>query len=56
MELKDKILEYYNKWGYTRTIEYLRELSGDGVLVLTERAKLQEMITELEVTPKRKRK
>ena len=54
--MKEDVLEFYNKWGYTRTIEYLRDLSRDGVLVLTERAKLQDMITELEVTPKRKRK
>ena len=45
--MKNKILEYYNKWGYITTIEYLRELSLNGKIVLTERVKLQDMITEL---------
>jgi len=54
--MKNKILEYYNKWGYITTIEYLRELSLNGKIVLTERVKLQDMITELELQPKRNRR
>ena len=53
--MKNDILKYYNEWGYTRTIEYLRKLSSDGIIVLTERVKLQDMITDLEVKPKRKK-
>ena len=54
--MKEEILKYYKEWGYTRTIEHLRELSLNGEVILTERAELQYMITELEMIPKRKRK
>ena len=54
--MKEKILKYYNEWGYIRTIEYLRELSLNGKITLVERAELQSMITELEVQPKRNKK
>ena len=55
MKEKD-ILKYYKEWGYIRTIEYLRELSLNGKITLVERTELQDMITELEIIPKRKRK
>ena len=54
--MKNNILKYYKEWGYITTIEYLRELSINGKITLTERAKLQSMITELEVKPKRNKK
>ncbi len=54
--MKEKILKYYKEWGYIPTIEYLRELSLNGKIVLTERTKLQNMITELELKPKRNRR
>ena len=54
--MKKEITKYYKEWGYTRTIEYLRELSLNGKIILTERAELQNMITELEVKPKRNKK
>ena len=54
--MKEKILKYYKEWGYIPTIEYLRELSLNGKIVLTERSKLQSMITELEVKPKRNKR
>ena len=54
--MEEKVLAYYNEWGYSRTIEYLRELSISGSIHLMERSKLQTMITELELIPKRKRK
>ena len=54
--MKEKILKYYKEWGYIRTIEYLRELSLNDKITLTERAELQSMITELEVKPKRNKK
>ena len=53
---KNDILKYYKEWGYIRTIEYLRELSLNGKIVLTERTKLQNMIAELELKPKRNRR
>ena len=54
--MKEDVLKFYKKWGYTRTIEYLRDLSSNGILTLTERVELQDMITELEMMPKRKKK
>ena len=55
--MKNKeILKYYKEWGYTRTIEYLRELSLNDKITLTERAELQDMITDLEIQPKRKKR
>ena len=54
--MKNKILAYYKEWGYIPTIEYLRELSINGKITLVERSKLQSMITELEVKPKRGKK
>ena len=54
--MKEKILKYYKEWGYIPTIEYLRELSLNGKIVLKERAELQSMITELELKPKRNRR
>ena len=54
--MKEEILKYYKEWGYIRTIEYLRELSLNGKIVLTERAELHSMITNLEIQPKRNKK
>ena len=54
--MNDNILKHYKEWGYIRTIEYLRELSLNGKIALTERAELQSMITELEVKSKRNKK
>ena len=53
---KNDILKHYKEWGYIHTIKYLRELSLNGKIALTERVKLQDMITELEVKPKRNKK
>ena len=52
----DDILEYYKEWGYITTIEYLRELSLNGKIALTERAELQNMIADLEIKPKRNKR
>jgi len=56
MKKNKEILEYYKKWGYTRTIEYLRELSLNDKITLTERAELQDMIADTEIQPKRKKR
>ena len=56
VKMKEKILKYYKEWGYIPTIEYLRELSLNGKIALTERAELQDMITDLEIQPKRKKR
>ena len=54
--MKEKILKYYKEWGYISTIEYLRELSLNGKITLVERTKLQNMIADLEIQPKRNKK
>ena len=54
--MKKEILKYYKEWGYIRTIEYLRELSLNDKITLTERAELQDMIADLEIQPKRKKR
>ena len=54
--MKEKILKHYKEWGYIHTIEYLRGLSINGKITLVERTELQDMITEIEIIPKRKRK
>ena len=54
--MKNNILKYYKEWGFITTIEYLRELSLNSKITLVERTKLQNMITELEVQPKRNKK
>ena len=54
--MKKEILKYYKEWGYIRTIEYLRELSLNGKIALTERTKLQNMIADLEIQPKRNKR
>ena len=54
--MKNKILAYYKEWGYIPTIEYLRELSINDKITLVERTKLQNMIADLEIQPKRNKK
>jgi hypothetical protein len=46
-----KVLDYYDEWGYQPTIKYLKRLSSKGDIALTQRVRLQDMITELEMTP-----
>ena len=53
---EDSIVEYYKKNGYTITSEYLRKLNIEGKISLMERSKFLEIITELEMKPKRNRK
>ena len=56
LNIKEKVLAYYNVWGYYRTIEYIKELSKHCSVSLMERSKLQTMITELELIPKRRKR
>jgi hypothetical protein len=46
--------EYYEEWGYERTLQYLRQLNSSGTIPLMTRVKIQDIITDryLEPTPR----
>ena len=48
---KDMVMDYYREWGYTRTLQYLRQLNSIGDIALLQRCKIQDIITELYLTP-----
>ena len=50
---KDMVMDYYREWGYTRTLQYLRQLNSNGDIALRQRCRLQDIITELYLTPSR---
>tara|TARA_R100000008_G_C3534209_1_gene141015 strand:+ start:58 stop:558 length:501 start_codon:yes stop_codon:yes gene_type:complete len=50
---KDMVMNYYKEWGYTRTLQYLRQLNSDGDIALKQRCDLQDIVTELYLTPNR---
>ena len=52
---KTKIVEYYNKHGYTGTRKYLKNLNINGKISLMERITFLELLVELELKPKRNR-
>ena len=45
------VKDYYREWGYTRTLQYLRQLNSNGDIALRQRCRLQDIITELYLTP-----
>ena len=50
-KVKSMVTIYYNKWGYEKTLEYLRQLNSNGDIALMQRVKLQDMITERYLKP-----
>ena len=54
--MKNEILKYYDKNGYTLTMDYITKLNSSGKISLKERSELEEFITHLEVQPKRNKK
>ena len=48
---RDMVISYYKEWGYTRTLQYLRQLNSNGDIALRQRCRLQDIITELYLTP-----
>ena len=50
-EALNKVMSYYNEWGYDRTIKYLRGLSSSGNIPLTIRVKLQDKVTDRYINP-----
>ena len=54
--MKKEILKYYDKNGYTLTTNHITELNSSGKISLKERSELEELITHLELQPKRNKK
>ena len=50
----DKVISYYEEWGYEPTLKYLRQLNSSGDIPLSTRVKIQDIITDryLEPTPR----
>jgi len=50
----DMVSEYYDEWGYERTLKYLRQLNSSGEIPLMTRVRIQDNITDryLQPTPR----
>ena len=46
-----QVLDYYDEWGYEPTLKYLRQLNSSGEIPLMTRVKIQDMITDMYLTP-----
>ena len=46
-----QVLDYYDEWGYERTLEYLRQLNSGGDIPLMTRVKLQDIVSEKYMNP-----
>ena len=46
-----QVMDYYDEWGYERTLEYLRGLNSSGEIPLMTRVRIQHMITDMYLTP-----
>ena len=45
------VLDYYDEWGYEPTLKYLRRLNSSGDIPLLTRVKIQDMVTDMYLTP-----
>ena len=43
--------EYYDEWGYERTLQYLRRLNSGGEIPLMTRVRIQDIVTDIYLTP-----
>ena len=50
-EALDKVMSYYEEWGYEPTLKYLRQLNSSGDIPLMTRVKIQDIITDRYLTP-----
>ena len=41
------VKSYYGEWGYSRTLEYLRELNSSGKIPLIHRCQLQDVVNNM---------
>jgi len=46
-----QVMEYYDEWGYEKTLQYLRGLNSSGEIPLMTRVRIQDMITDIYLTP-----
>ena len=46
-----QVLDYYDEWGYEPTLKYLRKMNSSGDIPLMTRVKIQDMVTEMYLTP-----
>ena len=46
-----QVLDYYDEWGYQPTLKYLRGLNSGGKIPLMTRVRIQDMITDIYLTP-----
>ena len=51
--MKKEIVKYYDKNGYTLTIDHITKLNSSGKISLKERSELEALVTHLELQPKR---
>ena len=50
-EALNMVMGYYEEWGYEPTLKYLRQLNSSGTIPLMTRVKIQDMITDMYLTP-----
>ena len=50
-EILNIVLKYYDEWGYEPTLEYLRQMNSSGDIPLLTRVKIQDMVTDMYLTP-----
>jgi len=46
-----QVMDYYDEWGYERTLEYLRGLNSSGKIPLMTRVRIQDIVTDIYLTP-----
>jgi hypothetical protein len=44
-------LDFFHEWGYDMTLQYLRKLNSSGEIPLMTRVKIQDIVTEIYLTP-----
>ena len=44
-------MDYYDEWGYERTLQYLRQMNSSGDIPLMTRVKIQDVITDRYLNP-----
>ena len=50
-EALNMVMSYYEEWGYEPTLKYLRQMNSSGDIPLMTRVKIQDIITEMYLTP-----
>ena len=46
-----QVLDYYDEWGYEPTLKYIRGMNSSGDIPLMTRIRIQDMITDMYLTP-----